>query len=877
MATISTDTYLDGGTTRTAGEAWTINGATLTIRTDTRWHANAPASMTGSIAGITGSATLGGRLFIDATKVRWMPFDTGSGNVPAIGTSITQGGVSGYLLGVWSSYTSAPTAVGAAMPTSGYLKFREVTGGQFAIGALTGIGANATDADRTGWIEYVGDQNAAIALGQLGEVVTRGDWFYHETLTSGSAHQLIQFPTNGAGTTGNNIHAVQIETAPGSGVFKWWHGIANPATTGDSMYSTSIIGTDDRNRYFKSLVDGSIQLGGDGTNLIGYTPVAGCKIRIPNIIVRACATGTRATNVFTQGANNLASSWPNISTNTKLVDLQYTSSVFYSNNYSGVGTILIDNCAMYGLGGTFDNIRTGGSFTNSSLNHLTGASSYPNFRITNTTVPFTVNNVFITDSFGISGIGYASGVSKSSNLTLSNIEFNMISTWFSEHSAMNFDGMQNSTITNLFVTGANTVFTNCLNCTLTNFDYCIRVKGPVTAAPTNRKEGITVSNCGNFKIDGYSVGRNGAYSSLQPYENYVTISGTVGPNFFRNFGSRASFLPAGVTSTYRAAYLFDVQAGSNDVKIQRCYIADTRTGIINFSGPASTDRLTVESVMGPYSKSFGITAKNGSFKGLSGAVDTTADGYYGTHFADYFISDTTSAVVWYGVQPSAATSGENYLYSPTNAAKYLSPNAQVLLNTVGDYFYAEMTYFVKGHTAFRNSAPTITGTNTNLVTYEYQLDNGSGWNGTWKTLNTINLLTETISATGFKMKFRGTQSSAGVAQITSIQVFTDTTVQAQTDNLYTLDTAAITLTGLIPGSEVRAYAGDDPSTAVEVGGTESTGGSTFTFNHSVAGQTGHIVILAMGYQPIYLPYTYLSSDASILIQPVIDRNYNNPA
>lgn len=37
MATITTDTYLDGGTARTAGEAWTINsGAKFTIRTDTR-------------------------------------------------------------------------------------------------------------------------------------------------------------------------------------------------------------------------------------------------------------------------------------------------------------------------------------------------------------------------------------------------------------------------------------------------------------------------------------------------------------------------------------------------------------------------------------------------------------------------------------------------------------------------------------------------------------------------------------------------------------------------------------------------------------------------------------------------------------------------
>ena len=876
MATISTDTYLDDGTARTADETWTINNnATFTIRTDTRWHANAPASMTGTVGNISASTTQGGKLFIDATQVRWMPFDTGSGNVPAIGTSITQGGVSGYLLGVWSSYTSAPTAVGAAMPASGYLKFREVTGGQYSVGALTGIGANATEADRAGWIEYVTQQSRPINMGQLGEFTTRGDWFYHETLTSGSAHQFIQFPTNGAGTTGNFIFAVQIETAPGSGVFKWWHGLANPTTSGDSMYSTSIIGTDERSRYYKSLGDGTIQLGGDGTNLIGYVPPAGCKIRIPNILIRCATSSAQSVNIFGQVGNVSSSYGGIISNNTKLIDWQFLLSTFFNTSFSGTSTVLIDNCAIYGQA-VFDNIRSSGSFTNSSVNYLSGSSSQPNFRITNTAVPFTVDNVFITDPFGISGVGYGSGVSKSSNLTMANIEFNMISTWYSEHSAMNFDGMQNSTITNLQVTGANSVFTNCLDTSLTNFDYCIRLKGPITGAPSNRQEGITVSNCGNFKIDGYSIGKNGAYTNLQPYSTCVTVSGTVGPNSFRNFGSRGSFISAG-SNSYKTAYMFEVQPGSNDVKIQRCYITDTRTGIINFNGASATDRLTVESVMGPYTKSIGVTAKNASFKGLAGAVATTAGGYYGTHFADFFISDTTSALVWYGVQPSAFTSGENYLYSPTESAKYLAPAAQVLLNTVGDYFYSEMSYSVKGHTSFRNVAPTITGTNTNLVTYEYQLDTGAGYGGTWKTLNTTNLLAETISETGFKMKFRGTLTSAGTAQITSIQVFTSTTVQAQTDNLYTMDTASVTLTGLAVGSEVRAYAGSDPSTAVEIGGTEAAGGSTFTFNHSVAGQDGHIVILAMGYQPIYLSYTYKSSDDSILIQPVIDRNYNNPA
>ncbi len=144
MATLTVDRYLDAAAC-TAGEAMTINsGAILTVRTDYRVHANAPASNLGSLGSVTINE---GKLIWNSAAVRWMPYNTGSGNVPAIGTTITQSAVSGYLLGVWAGKTVAQTAVGAAMPTSGFIKFREVTGGAFAVGALTGIGASATSPD----------------------------------------------------------------------------------------------------------------------------------------------------------------------------------------------------------------------------------------------------------------------------------------------------------------------------------------------------------------------------------------------------------------------------------------------------------------------------------------------------------------------------------------------------------------------------------------------------------------------------------------------------------------------------------------------------------------------------------------------------------
>ncbi len=84
--------------------------------------------------------------------------------------------------------------------------------------------------------------------------------------------------------------------------------------------------------------------------------------------------------------------------------------------------------------------------------------------------------------------------------------------------------------------------------------------------------------------------------------------------------------------------------------------------------------------------------------------------------------------------------------------------------------------------------------------------------------------------------------------------------------------ANVTLTGLVAGSEVRAYLGTDPATATAIDGIESST-TSFTFSQSSAGSNGYIVIFNTGYLPIRLAITYSGSDVSIPIQQTVDRNY----
>jgi hypothetical protein len=249
------------------------NGATLTIRSDTRIHSNAPASFTGSLSNVSFTG-LGGEFFIDATKVRWLAYNSGSGLVPAIGTIVTQGAVTGYLLGVWSGLAAQPTAVGAAMPTSGFIKFREVTNGPFSSGALTNIGASATGPDVTGWIECAWDSLTDFTVGRVGKMKSRGDWFYLDN-TNGTVGQTMQVPSTSSVATNNFCPGAWVETSPGSDEYEFWPGLASAA----AGWSKTSLGypegfTDKRGQFVRAFGNGIIQFGESITSSGTYASLA---------------------------------------------------------------------------------------------------------------------------------------------------------------------------------------------------------------------------------------------------------------------------------------------------------------------------------------------------------------------------------------------------------------------------------------------------------------------------------------------------------------------------------------------------------------------------------------------------------------------------
>lgn len=926
MATITVNQFNDDGTTaRTAGEVMTINGGLFTQRTDTRRHATSPASFTGTFGGnCVVSATLGGGILFDGRNVRWLAYNSGSGNMPAIGTSVTQGGVSGYLLSVHSSLTATPTAVGAAIPASGFMKFREVTGGNYSAGALSGITASATGADVTGWLEIVMDQSGNWNIPRLGNFTVRGKWFYLDN-TTGSAGQILQTPTLGGGA-GTECPGVWVSEPPVTITNATWsagvatftaasHGygykeqvliegispagynlddeitivdantftmvcpvnpgtyssggtakafISYPALKTTAGFTTTNLGTDERSKFVQNVGSGQMRFGSDGTSSIGYVPPAGRYTRIPNVIFRQCTTAARATNAVPHAT--IATRPDFTTTNAGVIDIEgsygdwyYLLSQPYSvklKNFANFDQVNISECA------TPLDLNNGitGMSANLDLNSLLLTSNFaggdivewggprgnaPGTNDHDISLQYCIGQNFYRTRGGIIGYARSSGVP----------------IYLNQCSSVSFYECRNTN-------GPITINTS-FNINVYNQDHVDRYIGATTTAAGYA---IVVSNsCDGVKVDGLTFGLKGAIANCHPYSGI--ISATASSNLkFRNFGTRSNFLSGG--SANNTAYAF-VDGGNNlNVKCQRIYITPTRTGI--HSSINSSKNLLFEDCYGDFGDSIVSAGLNMLVRGGGGTNSVTGQAsVYGTHFGGAFTSDTTGRM-WLALnEPTEETL--QYTSRLFSAGSGFTSAGGLSLATVGDYFICEMQESRLQTTGFSNTAPTITGTNTGNHSFEYQIDTGSGYGGTWKTLNGANLSAETVlPSVGYKLKFKIECTIANNSNLISfVRCDTTSTLADQVNNLYPLDTISLVLTGLKTellygesGSDVVIYAAG--TTTVRASADKVTG---FTYNYETP-EVIDIGVFKKGYLPLYIRNLSLGSlNSSLPIAQQLDRAY----
>ena len=883
------------------GENVAINGGVLTLDSDIR-HAQ-QAAVVGSM---DISATLGGGILIDGTKVWQIEFDASTGNVPTLGTVGTQNctggtsGATGEFLGVWATYPAIPNAAGGAMPTTGLVKFRSKVGTFLDNEVVTLPGGatvtiNSATGGRRSWIEIAAESGNNPAIPRLGSLVTQGDWFELGT-TNGTDDQTFDLPVL------DSLPAFWMETSVGSGVYEQWLNAGCKWGT-----ATQFVATDLRGKYFgqwreqagnatnasavvtmastagfnvrgavqntntataATLVDGvcinsivantSVTLSSNATataavtfrsidskvtiarrasNSCGFKPISGLRVRIPNVWLSNTNTQNYAANVLHATS---ASRYEITATAAGVIDLKNCVCNWYLNTQNCY-SLNVENFAQGCAGGSLFNI--GNSPT---LNTITNAAwGIEGLLAAN---PIAVNNAFAGATFtdcrasrawgGDNGAG--TGTTGTSCISFSDsADITMI-----DCQAEQFEN-SNGTTTHANSDKRNFVFTRVAGITLTRpvciggeFNFAdasnITVTDPVwgdnLSTTTQTTNGLSVAAFSSFSSGCFWTGLEwfggGTIANIHPYDYLFVLSSQCFNNRFRNIGTPAVPLAIGTNATSGICSVVQ----STDNEFNRIYISDHRTALANASSSAyrtRVDNCWAGTVSGGY-----IPSNDTRLRGVRETMFTTGqNAIYGAHWADMFTGTTTGRLVIAANEPSAASAAQCYI---TAGTPKFTGTGSVSMPAIGDRLVWEMDYLMLGYTAFANIAPTITGTLTTNMSYEFQWSTGGAWNGTWLTLDaaTLSGLAAINPVTGIKLKVRATTVTADATNaITFIRIdlVTDATSQLV---VYPFKTdAAITVGPIISGTRVRIY---NETTDTEIYNAIPDGTSlTFAYNNGV--------------------------------------------
>jgi hypothetical protein len=686
----------------TSNDTININGGKLTIDTDTRWCNNHWTY--GCLGAVTISATLGGELVIDGTNVRIIPFDSGSGNVPAVGTSIVQGSVSAQLLGVWSALNAAPTAAGSAMPASGYIKVKNKSGGNFSAGALTNIGATATAADSVGWIEVIGYYSQKLVIPRLGKITVRGEWFEAGT-TNGSANQTVQLP---ASLANHYYPGVWIETGVGTGQYEFY-----PAAGS----ITSAVANDVRGKMVWISSQGLLRIGNNGSINAGYVPPSGCKIRIPNVCLLTATTN---------GANYYAVAYTSkfafdVATggtcDIDKANILWYAKFWYGYSLSITNTAIIDMLdAFYiALPVTMSNIGNGFGLVQDSTTHglnLKGCSV------------ILTDGVFCRNS---NTGGYCAIFDSNFDCVFNNLKLlqmvNKTSTAYVNTAYSN----RNLTFNTLKIIGG-TFQTEGLDYVLNNVSYSDVVSGttvgaqsPIFNVKTN-SDGFTLNGLDFFGL-----------TEVNPYGMIVTLNSGVFNIRIQNIGTKDNYLNLG--TTYPCGQIINTNGGNYAIIgaiVKRIYVTNLR--LYFWSTQIMNDDILVENVY--CDKTLTVGGKNVLVKGYGGTNTTTGQSSaYGHHYEDMFVDATNGRmVIACNEKTEKSPSVDAYVLTAGTGCGFTSTGNLVMPNLTDEIIWTWSARVI-GHTGFGISAPTITGTNPNNFDLFYDLEQDGNFSGTYRNLS----------------------------------------------------------------------------------------------------------------------------------------------
>lgn len=715
--TVTTNSNMDSpaNLALNSNETITINsGVTLTVNSD---HLYSQQAAYASV--VTTLNT--GKYFVDGRDVWWIPFDASSGNVPTLSTfgtvdvTISGSGV-GEFLGIWGTLgIEAPNTAGTAIPATGYVKLRRKTGTiadndilTFSNGATVTV--NSTTGGQRGWLKMT-TSSGIEAHGYTGNVEMLGDWFELGT-GNGSTSQTMQFflPWRCPG--------IQVETAAGSGVYEWWC---------NSINTTSLDVTNLSNRTFSCSTAG----------LITFTNRAvpnGAKVRCPNVVNGTDVAGNNKSrgnfkssgnfklNKVISGHTVYPDTYPAI--NIDFSECAFTQIILGSTGlFSAYLQVNIDDCAMSMI------VQDSGcvpiysaSAEKITVNKLYAATGC-NVPIIQTST--TTNSTTITNSYCHSGASASAlAISSSNNLTITNCDF--ISTGNST-TPFNLTYCSYGYISNIGVEAAGgpspgyAIGGNCVG-----LYYCSNLIFDNFRHPTNYTRACSY-NWANFSNNNNVHFRN--FGTLTtPYANFCGRSMLQGNGNTNCSLNKIYCGEAGST-------WFTIHGYQNKNINVADYIPTSIAGGIPF-----------------YGNQTGTTRR----KYANNPVTTNrASGKENPMFNEYQASSTSITLIYIARNKDPNTEIESDVYSIlAGTPTFDTIHSALYMPSLNDEITVTWTYRIKGLTGFVNSAPTIGGVNTGNIQFTYDIDNGTGFTGTYKALTGANLSAETLNKNGFRLRFK---------------------------------------------------------------------------------------------------------------------------
>jgi hypothetical protein len=581
------------------------------------------------------------------------------------------------------------------------------------------------------------------------QLSTNGGTDRYGALVDLDAGTIIANPSVGSPTgtsssitsLGGGYYQVDVTLSHSTGDLRAFIGISNSATpsytTGLPTYTGSAsegiylglsviiqatcqyVATDTRGKFFYSdPFAGTITFAKRGTNNAGYKPDSGCAIRIPNLIFGSSTAGD----------------WT----------AQYLS---YLSRYAfRIDTSVVDFDKI-SCNWTFNNVTpTSLRLQNSTLGHALSLVNF-NSEVSNCciapvlyTKPSSAimshnscaNGYMYDCRFVSRGSGQAVyGTSTSANIFAYRCSFESLGPAYGK-------AVRTAHIMISNVVSAGGEFEDCTfigggtqwnvqNFTIKNTKYCDNMIGTTPAATSYAINfaGINVVVDGITHLDGIA--------NNHPYTQYVyAANGFATNSVVKNIGTLAAPLNAGTVNP--CGYIYAQGSAGTETEMRRCYVDNLRLGVVSTTNVSPI--LNMYDVWGSGTTPQTIATGNAIARGCKWTnqrgVSSTC---FGSHWDDSYTSSTTGRITISANEPSSS-SGAQCSYTLGLGSGW-NGSGSAVISSVTDVITWTTPLKIYGHN-FVAGGCALAGTSCQNLIFEYKIDTGSGYGGSWAFLaNTV--------------------------------------------------------------------------------------------------------------------------------------------